>query len=78
MSDRAINGFVMVHKNNKVNFINIKTDELISDTWFDFATNFDEDGFSEVELNGESIYLYNENGTVYIADEDGFPIEELK
>lgn len=78
VSDRAINGFVMVHKNNKVNFINIKTDKLISNTWFDFATNFDEDGFSEAELNGETIYLYNENGAVYITDEDGFPIEELK
>lgn len=78
VSDRAINGFVMVHKTNKVNFINVKTDKLISDTWFDFATNFDEDGFAEVELNGKTIYLYNENGTVYIADEDGFPIEELK
>ena len=77
VSDRAINGFVMVHKNNKINFINIGTDKLISNQWFDFATNFDEDGYAEATLNGEEIYLYNDNGTIYIADEDGFPIDEL-
>jgi hypothetical protein len=78
VSDRAINGFVMVHKNNKVNFINIKTDKLISNTWFDIASNFDEDGFAEVSLNGEIMGLYNDNGEIYITDEDGFPIEKLE
>lgn len=77
VSDRAINGFVMVHKNDKVNFINIKTDKLISNTWFDIASNFDEDGFAEVSINGNTMGLYNDNGTVYITDEDGFPIEKL-
>lgn len=78
VSDRAINGFVMVHKNDKINFINIKTDELISETWFDFATNFDEDGFADVSINGNNFSLYNDNGEIYITDEDGFPIEKLK
>ena len=78
VSDRAINGFVMVHKNDKVNFIDIKTDKLISNAWFDFATNFDEDGYAEISLNGETLGLYNDNGEIYITDEDGFPMEKLK
>ena len=78
VSDRAINGFVMVHKDNQINFINVKTDKLISNTWFDIATNFNEDGYAEVNVNGETFELYNDNGTIFIADEDGFPIEELK
>jgi hypothetical protein len=78
VSDRAINGFVMVHKDNQINFINVKTDKLISNTWFDIATNFNEDGYAEVKVNGETFELYNDNGTIFIADEDGFPIEELK
>lgn len=78
VSDRAINGFVMVHKNDKINFINIKTDKLISNIWFDFATNFNEDGYAEVSLNNETFEIYNDNDTIFIVDEDGFPIEELK
>lgn len=77
VSDRAINGFVMVHKKNKINFINIETDELISDKWFDFATNFDSDGYAEVSFNGEEMSLYNDNGIIYVTDEDGFPLYEL-
>ena len=68
----------MVHKNGKINFINIKTDKLISDIWFDLATNFNEDGYAEVSLNGEDFEIYNDNGTIFIVDEDGFPVEELK
>ena len=67
----------MVHKNNKINFINIETDKLISDKWFDFATNFDTDGYAEVSFNGEEMSLYNDNGIIYVTDEDGFPLYEL-
>ena len=42
------------------------------------ATNFDEDGYAEISLNGETLGLYNDNGEIYITDEDGFPIEKLK
>lgn len=75
---RAINGFVMVHKNNKMNFINVKTDKLISEYWFDFATNFDEEGFAEVSFEGEKFILYNNNGKIQICDEDGFPMGDLQ
>lgn len=78
VNDRSINGFVMVHKDGKINYINVKTDKLISSEWFDFATNFDEEGFAEVSIDDNDFILYNNNGKIKICDENGFPIADLE
>ena len=51
-------GFAVVEKNSKYNYIN-EEGEYISDVWFDYAYNFKE-GFGKVELNGKWNYMDKE------------------
>ena len=78
VSPRAVNGFVVVHKNKKTNYINVKTDELISDIWFDRGTDFNDEGCAIVELDGEKAGLYYDGDIIYICDDDWQIIKELK
>ena len=46
-ADRSINGFVIVYKGKQANYFEVATNKLISNTWFDYAGNFDEDKVKE-------------------------------
>ena len=63
---RFNNGFARVQLNGKYNFID-KNGKLLSNTWFDNASNFSE-GFARVELNGKYNFI-DKNGNLY----DGKP-----
>ena len=75
---KSVGGFVRVEKGGKINYIDIKTDKLISNGWFDFGSNFDSDGkFAEVSYKGETYVIT----PTELLDSDYFPIcglDELK
>ena len=74
VSDRSINGYVIVYKNNKANYFEVAENKLISDVWFDFASNFENDE-AEVVYNGKRYTISKyEDGNYIVNDSDGFPI----
>ena len=74
VSDKSINGYVIVYDNNKANYFEVATNQLISDVWFDFASNF-ENGEAEVIYNGKKYKISKyEDGNYIVNDMDGFPI----
>lgn len=56
-ADRSINGFVIVYKGTKANYFEVATNKLISNIWFDYAGNFDEDGYAQISYKGNNLYL---------------------
>jgi len=80
-ADRSINGFVLVYKGKKANYFEVATNSLISKTWFDYASNFNEDGIAEVLYNGHNYYIEKiddeEDRFLVGTDEEG-PICYLK
>lgn len=75
VADRSINGYVRVYKNNKVNYFEVATNKLISDVWFDFAEDFDDDDTAKVVYNGEKYYIMkHDNGAFIVLDEDECPV----
>jgi hypothetical protein len=89
-ADRSINGFVLVYKDNgkKANYFEVATNSLISNTWFDYAGNFNEDGVAEVLYKGRNFFIAKvddeEDRFIVGSDEEGpicylkdLPIQEL-
>lgn len=81
-AERSINGFVIVYKNNKANYFEVATNSLISDVWFDYAGNFDEDGFAEILYNNHKLYIEKTDGQGYerfiVGNDEEGPICFLK
>ena len=74
VADRSINGYVVVYKGNKSNYFEVATNKLISNIWFDFAANFDEDGEASVIYQGKKFIISKyEDGNFVVYDEDGLP-----
>ena len=71
---KAINGYVIVYKNNKANYFEVTTNKLISDVWFDYAGNFNEDGEAEVLYKNHKFTVYKEDDKFIVGDEYGCPI----
>jgi len=74
VANRAINGFVITYKDNKANYFEVANNNLISNVWFDYAGNFDENGEAEVLYNGKKLYLKTDEGKVVVIDPDMGPI----
>lgn len=74
VAQKSINGFVRVYKNDKSNYFDVATNKLISDIWFDFTTDFSDDGTAEVVYNGNKLTIQKDENNFLIADEDGIPI----
>ena len=79
-ADRSINGFVIVYKNNKANYFEVAKNRLISNIWFDYAGNFDEDGIAQVLYNGNKLYLQKneEEEDIIVGNDEEGPICYLK
>lgn len=85
VAKRAINGFAIVSKkingNLVFNYFEVSKSKLISDTWFDYAGNFDENGCAEASYNGHNLLLQREdNGSIVVIDpEEGdyYSLNEL-
>lgn len=74
-ADRSINGYVIVYKNDKCNYYEVATNKMISNVWFDFASNFDDEGRASVIYDGYKYFIYKgEDGQFWVDDEDEFPI----
>ena len=78
-AEKSINGYVIVYnKENKANYFEVAKNNLISDIWFDFASNFDEgdDGLeAEVIYQGHKLKLSKDESNSYIvSDMDDCPI----
>jgi len=74
-AERSINGFVRVYKNNKMNYFEVATNKLISDVWFDFGEEFEDDDTTKVVYNGAKYTLMkNEDGRFIVYDEDDCPL----
>lgn len=58
-AERSINGFVIVYKGGKANYFEVANNNLISDVWFDYAGNFNEDGIAQVLYKGKKLYIEN-------------------
>ncbi len=79
VAKKSINGFAMVYRGSSINYYSVETKSLISDTWFDMGTNFDDDGFAEVLYNNEKLCIEDNGGGQYtVTDIDGCPICDLK
>ncbi len=76
-AERSINGFVLVFKNGKVNYFEVATNKLISNVWFDYATNFDEYGLAEVLYKNNRFYLEKTEDGFIIGDDEEGPICNL-
>lgn len=80
-ADRSINGFVIVYKNNKANYFEVATNKLISNVWFDYAGNFNNDDIAEVLYNNHKLWLQKvddeEDRFIVGSDEEG-PLCYLK
>ena len=75
IADRSINGYVIVYKRNKCNYYDVTTNKLISNVWFDFGSNFDENGNASVIYNGMTYTIYKGDGNkFFVQDADGFDI----
>ena len=75
VADRSINGYVLVYKNDKCNYYEVATNKMISNVWFDFGGNFNEEGRASVIYNGEKYYIYKgEDGKFWVDDADECPI----
>ena len=57
VAQKSINGFVRVYKNDKSNYFDVAANKLISDIWFDFTTDFSDDGTAEVVYNGNKLTI---------------------
>lgn len=78
VSDRSINGYVIVYRGNKANYFEVATNKLISDVWFDFASNFNEDGEASVIYKNYHLTVAKyDNGEYVVYDEDGAPLSYL-
>lgn len=74
-AERSINGFVRVYKGDKMNYFEVATNRLISDVWFDFGEEFEDDDTTKVVYNGvKYILLKNDEGKFVIYDEDECPV----
>lgn len=80
-AERSINGFVITYKNGKANYFEVAKNKLISDTWFDYAGNFDENGEAEASYNGHSLLLQREDdGNIIAQDQeegDYYSLDEI-
>lgn len=75
VANRSINGYVIVYKGGKSNYFEVATNKLISDVWFDFAANFDENGEAEVVYKKHKLSLSKyEDGNFIVSDSDGAPL----
>lgn len=75
VANRSINGYVIVYKGNKANYFEVATNKLISDVWFDFAANFDEEGEAEVVYKKHKLSISKyEDGNFIVSDSDGAPL----
>ena len=78
-ADRSINGYVIVYKGKKANYFEVAENKLISDIWFDFASNFDENGEASVIYHNNKLTIGKyEDGEYVVYDEDGAPLCYLK
>ncbi len=75
-AERSINGYVITYnKDNKANYFEVAKNKLISDVWFDFASNFDENGEAEVLYKGKKLKISKyDDGNYVVTDFDGMPI----
>lgn len=73
-ADRAINGFVIVYKNNKANYFEVAQNKLISDVWFDYAGNFDEEGIANVQYKGKEYRIQKYEDNFIVMDPDEGPL----
>ena len=79
IAERSVNGFVRVYKNNKMNYFEVASNKLISDVWFDFGEEFDDDDTTKVVYNGQKYNIIkNDEGNFIVYDEDECPICYLK
>jgi hypothetical protein len=70
-AEKSINGFVITYKKGKANYFEVAKNRLISDTWFDYAGNFNENGEAEASYNGHSLLLQREDdGNIIAQDQD--------
>lgn len=77
---KSINGFALVLKggeNGQMNYFSVKDKKLISNVWFDLASNFKKDGTANVLYKGVPLTLRYEDGQYIIYDESGFDVCEL-
>ena len=75
VANRSINGYVIVYKGGKSNYFEVATNKLISDVWFDFASNFDENGDAEVIYKKHKLSISKyEDGNFIVSDSDGAPL----
>lgn len=75
VANRSINGYVIVYKGGKSNYFEVATNKLISDVWFDFAANFDENGEAEVVYKKHKLSISKyEDGNFIVSDSDGAPL----
>lgn len=73
VAKRSINGFVIVYKGDKANYFDVAKNDLISDVWFDYAGNFDENGEAAVLYNGRQYTLQRYEDNFIVIDEEMGP-----
>ena len=74
-ADRSINGYVIVYKGSKANYFEVAENKLISNVWFDFASNFDENGEASVIYHNNKLTIGKyDDGEYVVYDEDGAPL----
>ena len=70
-NSRVVNGYLKVNNNNGYNFINpTEGKNPLSATWFENASDADENGVATIKFNGQKFWYYLPDDEIYEIDGD--------